>query len=96
MESLADHLIWGTAATRHAASWPHIDNEGFATMSSIQVGSKYWLLGRPKQQSAHSMDRINAFGIGYQPEGEKAEESESSMWALYDYEGVLLTPGPVL
>jgi len=101
-DSLSKDLVWATAALKHAASWTHVDDEGFATVATVDVGSKYWIVGRPRQNEdgLGDMDTINAFG-----EPKKAEDTtmKPKSWNpggantdLFDYEGVLLTPGTVL
>jgi type IV secretory pathway TrbF-like protein len=100
IKTLGDELIWGTAATQHAVSWPHVDDEGFATMVSVQVGSKYWMVGRHKvhpifrqDDGIGNVDTINAFGVGIKDRSWVPATSNTSQW---DYEGILLTPGMVL
>ena len=101
--TLADDLAWGTAATTHAISWPHIDDEGFGTVASIQVGSKYWVVARPKRNRLFKhddglghMDTINAFGISADLLADNVWEPASDNTHLVDYEGILLTPDTVL
>jgi len=107
MKPLSDHMTWGTAATQHAASWPHVDDEGFATVASPTVGSKYWIVGRPRQnldnrdQALGDMDSVDGFGFRYV--GSSRPTKSTRTWSpgkantsLVDYEGILLTPGSVL
>jgi hypothetical protein len=107
----SDQLIWGTAASKHAASWPHIDDEGFATVCTPQVGSKYWVLGRQRRQVSTAtpvdnafgdMGSVNAFGLKF-AENDSVDKEDDRVWQpgssnteIFDYEGVLLTPGSVL
>lgn len=102
-EPLADDLVWGTAATQHAVSWPHIDDEGFGTVVSVQAGSKYWAVGRPKRAlpfaekyGLGNMATINAFGVGNDRFPDKEWQPAGDNTHLVDYEGILLTPGTVL
>lgn len=102
-DPLADDLVWGTAATQHAVSWAHFDDEGFATVASVQVGSKYWVVGRPKRTPAFAPDNglgnmhtINGLGLGQDLVANKEWQPASDNTQLFDYEGILLTPGTVL
>lgn len=40
---------WGTASTRNALSWIHIDDNGMATVVYPLTGSKWWVLVRFKK-----------------------------------------------
>jgi hypothetical protein len=102
-EPLAADLLWGTAATQHAVSWPHVDDEGFATVVSVQAGSKYWVVGKPKRGSEAAdvhglgnMETINSFCVGNTRIQDKEWQPGGDNTHLVDYEGVLLTPGTVL
>lgn len=104
LKTLADDLTWGTVATKHAVSWPHVDDDGFATMSAVQTGSKYWIIGKPKRKvfqfddGVGNMDNINAFGMGRDDDdlGDSSWVPSQSNTHQFDYEGILLTPGMVL
>ena len=109
MKPFWSDLTWGTAATKHAASWPHVDHEGFGTVVIPVSGSKYWVVGKPhlqvrgsRDQDLGDMDTIDTFGLRYTgtPKPNKAHQR---IWTpgkanteLLDYEGVLLMPGSVL
>jgi hypothetical protein len=41
-----DHLLWATAASRNATSFPHIDANGLATALDEVTGTKYWVLAQ--------------------------------------------------
>jgi hypothetical protein len=103
VKTLADDLIWGTVGTKHAVSWPHVDDEGFATMSAVQTGSKYWIVGKEKRKifqfddGRGKMDHINAFGVGRDDDlGDSSWVPSEPNLHQFDYEGILLTPGMVL
>jgi hypothetical protein len=88
-----DAMIWGTAATRNATTWPHIDDHGMATIVKVMTGKKYWVVMRPKrdqsQQSSNGdMDSIRAFPEGWSP--------STSCHTVWDHEGVLLQAGDTL
>jgi hypothetical protein len=88
-----DDTSWATVATKHCVSWPHIDDEGFATVVTNMVGSKYWVLARqrrdaPSASSHGNMGTVNAFGNMVDP--------TSACSDIFEHEGVLLTPGTVL
>ena len=102
--SLSEDMVWATAALKHAMSWTHINDEGFATVATVDVGSKYWVVARPHQKNQINglgdMDTINAFGL---PQSSDDNTTNPQTWNpgrantdLFDYEGVLLTPGTVL
>jgi hypothetical protein len=89
----SDDMIWGTAATESATTWPHIDDHGMATIIKVMTGSKYWVMMRPKQNRPKedtngNMNTIHAFGEGWSP--------HSSCHTLWDHEGVLLRAGDIL
>ena len=93
MNPLTDETCWGTDALRHATSWSHIDDEGFGTVVTNMVGSKYWVLARqrrdaPEGSKEGDMGTKLAFGKTIRP------------WSASDqdlkHEGMLLTPGTVL
>jgi hypothetical protein len=92
-KTFADELSWGTAALRGATSWPHADDDGFATVVRVMTGSKYWVVMRrnrdtPPWNSNGDMTTRNAFGKGWGP--------LSPSKGIWEKEGVLLTPNDVL
>lgn len=54
VKDLSDTTSWGTAATRNAVSWFHIDDIGLATSAWVQAGSKWWVLARKKKNKPRS------------------------------------------
>jgi len=82
--SLNDELVWGTAATKHAVSWLHVDDDGFATVCSVKAGSKYWVVAHPRDRDNRSHVR---FGENWDPFFPKED---------YEMEGLVLEPGTVL
>lgn len=101
--NLSDQTMWGLAATKNATSWVHVDDDGFATMVSVETGSKYWVLGRHRQRKGevstssddNSFSRLNgdmstthAFNNAFEPNDPYTD--------VMDYEGVLLRPGSLL
>lgn len=90
--SLADEMIWGTAALQNAVSWQHVDDEGFGTVVTNMVGSKYWVLARPRSdrqdKSVGDMGSSMAFGKTLKP--------TTAYDDVFEHEGVLLEPGSVL
>jgi hypothetical protein len=83
--SLADDLAWATAATKHATSWMHVDDDGLGTAVTVKTGAKYWVVGRPLNNLVvgDNMD----FGLEWRTD--RPPEN-------YHMEGVLLRPGTVL
>jgi uncharacterized protein YceK len=74
---------WGLAGTSGATSYFHIDANGFATWIDVKVGSKYWILARPKQELDFAS--IDLFTGSY--DQECANEDK------WDLEAILLLPG---
>jgi hypothetical protein len=90
---LHDDTVWGTAALQHAVSWQHVDDEGFATVVTNMVGSKYWVLARQRRDKSNEdaqgdMASAAAFGHTLQPTSASKE--------IFEHEGLLLEPGSVL
>src|ERR1700677_4017263 len=93
MNPLTDETCWGTAALRHAMSWSHIDDEGFGTVVTNMVGSKYWALARqcrdsPEGSKEGDVGNKLAFGKTIHPWSASDQDLE--------HEGMLLTPSTVL
>jgi hypothetical protein len=78
-------MFWSTATLEGSTTSLHIDAGGFGTSTDPYVGSKYWIMGEPKN-SIHS---IHAFGNEWDP-ATKGNVDKMS------YEGVLLSPGSIL
>jgi hypothetical protein len=77
-------MFWSTATLEGCTTMIHIDTGGFGTSTDVYVGSKYWILGEPKE-SIHS---IHTFGNKWHPMyGNVGKMS---------YEGILLSPGSIL
>lgn len=74
---------WGLGATRGAHHLWHIDCDGFATYLDTQVGSKWWVLARPKEPFGFSDAQV--FSTDYELDGSNEEK-----WM---HEAILLTPG---
>jgi hypothetical protein len=87
----SDDMVWGTAGTRYATSWPHIDDHGMGTLIRNVVGRKYWALARPQPDvevnGAGDEGSINAYPVEWQ------RFTSGEYW---DYEGVVLEPGDLL
>jgi hypothetical protein len=85
-----DTMMWGTAATKQATTWPHVDDCGTATVVKIVAGHKYWVIMRPKLHNSSSgdMGTIKTFSKSIQP-----TEPCDKIW---DCEGVLLGPGDMM
>ena len=84
---------WGTAAMKHAVSSPHIDDEGFGTVVTNMVGTKYWVVTRcrrdaPSGSHLGDMGTVKAFGNKLKTVSTNAD--------IYEHEAVLLTAGTVL
>lgn len=59
---LRDEVIWGTISNKHAVSWPHVDDEGFATVTSTLTGGKLWgLMSLPEGPSIESVDAFDTW-----------------------------------
>ena len=80
----ADSIIWATAATEGATTWPHIDDYGMATFVQVMTGRKLWVVMRPKD----GQNTKDAWA------GHLAERSP--VVDHFDCEGVLLQPGDFL
>lgn len=93
---LTDDMLWGTAATRNATSWLHIDDYGLGTAIKLMAGKQYWVLARPKKDRCPAEHR-NAYGDlssrNAFPPGWDASQPGDKYW---DYEGVVLEPGDML
>lgn len=91
---LTDDLAWGTAGLKNASSGPHIGDEGFATVVTVRVGSKWWVVAEQKRKGAAAgeavgdMGTVNSFGGTWAPHHARSD--------VLEHEGVLLTPGCVL
>jgi hypothetical protein len=88
-----DDTSWGTAALRHAVSWPHIDDEGFGTVVTNMAGTKYWVVARPRRDAPSgtflgNMGTVKAFGETLKPTSANTD--------IFEHEGVLLTAGTIL
>lgn len=51
-------LLWATASTRNAISWPHADDDGLGTIVWVQAGGKYWVLAR-RRDSFSAVDEMS-------------------------------------
>jgi hypothetical protein len=85
---LKKELIWGTAALKHATTWQHVDDEGFGTVITNMVGSKYWVLARHRQDAPFKNGVASVRGLEPNPTSATRER--------FEHEGVLLNPGSVL
>lgn len=56
---LRDQLIWGTISNKNASSWPHVDDEGFATVTCTLTGGKLW--GLMTRLDGSNVEDITAF-----------------------------------
>ena len=83
---LADELAWGTAATAHATSWMHVDDDGFGTAVTVKTGAKYWVVARHRNHSHGSSDL--EFADIWDPQRPPSND--------FDMEAVVLRPGSVL
>lgn len=84
---------WATVALKHCVTWPHMDDEGFGTVVTNRVGSKYWVVARQRRDapsgSLHGdMGTMKAIGDSVMP--------TSAQQDIYEHEAVLLLPGTVL
>jgi hypothetical protein len=91
----SDVMLWGTAATKDATTWAHIDNHGLATVVKVMTGRKYWVVMFPKhdrgsKNNLGNLATTNAFGSSarWRP--------SSSCNNLWDHEGVVLEAGDTL
>ena len=83
--SLDDILLWGPAATQHAVSWLHFDDDGFATAIAVKTGAKYWVVAKPLDDSVCPGNPD--FGLKW---------DTSNIDKKYEMEAVVLRPGTVL
>jgi hypothetical protein len=89
MEPQVNDMTWGTAATQHAVSHCHVDDDGFATAVTVRSGAKYWVVGHPKA-NVHDIQPWDKWDSECDPAGFNVGKMK------YDWEGVLLRPGTVL
>ena len=92
-DPMMDLTIWGTTALKHALSWFHIDDDGFGTVVTNMVGSKYWVLARqhrdaPAGSLVGNMGMADAFRDTIFPWSAREDQLE--------HEAFVLTPGTVL
>jgi len=91
----SDTMLWGTAATKDATTWTHIDDHGLATVVKVMTGRKYWVTMQRKgvrgaKETLGNMGTIDAFGPS------SAWRPSSSCSNLWDHEGVVLEAGDTL
>lgn len=62
-----NEVIWGSIANKNAISWPHLDDEGFATATCTLVGGKVWAFIKPKSDprlaTIFAFDEIDPFAL---------------------------------
>lgn len=89
VRDLRDTTKWGTAASKDANSWPHIDDYGLGTSVHVQTGSKLWVLAEKIQEDrkADEMGDIGAFNRW------GVRKMDPKLWRL---EAVHLQPNSVL
>jgi hypothetical protein len=107
---LSDKTTWGLAATKNATSWVHVDDDGFATMVSVETGSKYWALGRRRQAKDKASKSGDDMSVDTEHDASGDLGGDMSTTHAYsdtfepsgpytdvlDYEAVLLRPGSLL
>lgn len=71
-DDLRDDLVWGTAANTYAASWVHVDDEGFGTSTCTLAGGKLWAIATPLNPE-RQVESIHAFSNTH-PEDFKDED----------------------
>ena len=81
-----DELKWGTAATQHATSGMHEDDDGFGTTVTVKTGAKYWVVACPQSKSANPSHL--KLSVKWDPLMPDVED--------YEMEVVVLHPGIVL
>lgn len=70
------YQTWGLAATAPAISDTHIDGAGFCTWLQIELGTKTWLVGHPREKAAEDMTYLNKSGW----------RNEQLMWEIVQLE----------
>jgi hypothetical protein len=91
-----DAMLWGTAATKYATSWPHVDDYGLGTIIKNMSGTKYWVVARPKREEFSNQHRNLPGDLSSRhafPDTWNTSFAGEEMW---DYEGVVLEPGDTL
>jgi hypothetical protein len=91
-----DAMLWGTAATKNATSWLHIEDYGLGTIIKLMAGKTYWVIARPKREQITNEHRN-------MPGDFKSSYAFPDKWnttlpgeQFWDYEGVVLEPGDTL
>jgi hypothetical protein len=92
----SDDMQWGTAATKNATSWLHLDDYGLGTVIQNMAGKKYWVVARPKDNQYPALNR-NAYGDlsswnAFAPGWDTSQPGDK----YWDFEGVVLEPGDIL
>lgn len=84
VEYPVNHMRWGLVATKGAQHTWHIDSMGVGTCVQIKTGSKYWVVGQPKDEREDI--------IHIDDESVDIDISASNV-AIWNLEGMLLRPG---
>jgi hypothetical protein len=90
---LADDLAWGTAATKRTVSWLHVDDDGFATVTIVRTGMKYWVLMKNRGDAQGGCSGDIGSSLAYPDDWQPQTSHCKGLWAA---EGVLLRKGSVL
>jgi hypothetical protein len=90
----SDDTTWGTAGSRGAVSWIHLDDEGFNTSTQVLTGRKYWVVfSRDPTLPRHDI-RGDMGGIGWSPDLEQFMAHDLKGW--FKAEAVEMGPGCLL
>jgi hypothetical protein len=55
-------MRWGSAATRGATHWIHIDNNGLGSFVEVKCGAQWWIVfGPPVNQDKHAFGSVELF-----------------------------------
>jgi hypothetical protein len=87
-------MVWATAATKQATTWPHMDDHGLSTIVKVVAGMKYWVVFREKLDEDGMTLRCD-LGCNTSFVDERWDPSSANARS-WDHEGVLLRAGDIL
>ena len=81
-----EHVRWGLAGTANAATFLHIDSDGFATDIQVMCGKKVW--GIYRESPEHPLSSTDIF-----VDAQKFELASIPKGAPFGLEAIVLRPG---
>jgi hypothetical protein len=90
----SDDTTWSTAGSCGAASWVHLDDDGFSTSTQVLTGKKYWVIFY-RDPSLPDNDRRGDLGaISWLPNHEEYMSHKFGGWLTA--EAIEMVPGTLL